>query len=287
MAKALTERRSERSRCFTRILRLPVEWRSWLQRLAWANLVLSGLVVLVPVQPMETSRRSRGYGCEEIPAARSCEESRPSQIIKCITIPSRAPDVYGVSASNHLVSFLVGQLTRISKINVNICCRENGGFIGYYSRGLMGRFSQAAGKHPNIERSVNSKCWGLAMISQNALDYDICRWRNSEKENKAGSYRDICTQLSSRMPLSTEPQRESCSEQRNGEQRHYRRADRNYFGVVFSDRFNDAFDAALLVFFFTGPLVGFAFLFLNRWLGGSILLGWLCLILYTLSGLWL
>ena len=86
------------------------------------------------------------------------------------------------------------------------------------------------------------------------------------------------------------PQQIGRNEQTNGKNSHDCRANGDDFSIVFSDKFARAFDKALfatfMVFFFSGPLIGFAFLFLNRWIGGSIMLGWLCLICYTLSGVW-
>lgn len=60
-------------------------------------------------------------------------------------------------------------------------------------------------------------------------------------------------------------------------------------------KLKDVFDVVLIVFFFTGPLIGIPFFFLlYRWAGfwtafafnGAINLSWLCLVLYALSGLW-
>jgi hypothetical protein len=80
------------------------------------------------------------------------------------------------------------------------------------------------------------------------------------------------------------PQQVSASEQCNREQRHYRGADRYYFGIVLSNKFKDACDAVLITFFFIGPLIGYGLLFLNEWVGGGVLLCWL--LFYALSGLW-
>ncbi len=140
-----------------------------------------------------------------------------------------------------------------------------------------------------LKNMVDLKGRCLSMIFKVAVNPDELLL-HSPIENHKWSGGKIGAQFSLGMPLTPAPQQESGYEQRDGKQGHYGRAEGHYFGVVFSDKLKNAtnkiFFALVLVFFFSGPLIGFALLFLNRWIGGIIMLGWQCLIWYSLSGLW-
>ncbi|PYJ41299.1 MAG: hypothetical protein DME80_13985 [Verrucomicrobia bacterium] len=93
------------------------------------------------------------------------------------------------------------------------------------------------------------------------------------------------------MSLARFPKQIIGEKQTNSEHRHYKRANSDDFGVIFSDESETLLDKAafygLLVFFFIGPLIGFGLQSLNGWVGRCVLVGWLILFLYILSGLWL
>src|SRR5437879_10451098 len=108
----------------------------------------------------------------------------------------------------------------------------------------------------------------------------------------AGGDGNIGSQFPLGVSLPSEPHQDSGSKQRKGEQGYYRSANRDYFGVVFSNKFKNALDKALfitlLVFFFAGPVIGHAFFFflyrrVGFWaafgIGCGINFSWLCLIL--------
>jgi len=77
------------------------------------------------------------------------------------------------------------------------------------------------------------------------------------------AHEHIGTQFVTGMSPSGYPQQPRCEEQGDREQGYKRGAKRNYFGIVLSEKFKNAFDVVLIVFVFTGPLFGFGFLFLN------------------------
>ena len=134
-------------------------------------------------------------------------------------------------------------------------------------------------------RAGESIGWRLPTVS-NLNDRQQGSWRL-----KVGNFYADRENISAQFPFGmslASPVKEPCgNKQGDRKQSHNSGANRDDFSVVLSHKLHDLFDTALIVFFFGGPLIGFGFLFLSRWLGGAIMLSWLALFLYTLSGLWL
>jgi len=143
------------------------------------------------------------------------------------------------------------------------------------------------GPRVNVESeiSVNVICWSLSSV----LNFDLRDHPaiNFEMVNRTPRDKHICSKFPLGVYLSRLPKAVCAYEQRDSEERHYGGTDRDYFGVVFADKFEKSRDVATLFFFFLGPLIGFFLLFVNEWIGRAILLSWLLFIFYVLSGLWL
>jgi hypothetical protein len=143
----------------------------------------------------------------------------------------------------------------------------------------------------NVQSEISSEvmCWRLS----NVLNFDLRDHPviNFELVNRSPRYKDICSKFPLGVYLARFPKQVIGEKQTNSEHGHYKRANSDDLGVVFSDESETLLDKTafygLLVFLFVGPLIGFGLQFLNAWLGRCVLAGRLILFLYILSGLWL
>jgi hypothetical protein len=253
-------------------------------------LALSGLVVMVAERPSKYCPWwSLVQPSSEVRTANGCRKTCISAFSESITIPDRAPKEYSLHSAQYVSDLLRSEDMINREVYRQVHVREHGCFsrsmFMCFDRGL--KVSRA---DLDFIKICNVECRRFPVIFYPALNEDRLRRNCVKSYDPSWTDRQISTQLSIGMPFTAEPQSKGGSEQCDSEQRHYRGADRNYFGVVLSDKLKAALDkalfAAFLIFFFTGPLIGFGLLFLNRWLGGSVMLSWLYLIWYALSGLW-
>jgi hypothetical protein len=213
-----------------------------------------------------------------------------SPLLKGIHVTNRTENENSHLASNESIAIFHIQNCRERQCHIDWHARPQNMFAGENARAFLdAKFCAGPRMNVESEKSIEVMCWRLSSILN--FDFRYHSVINFEMVNRGSCYKDICSKLPLGMYLARLPKQVVGNEQTNGEHGHYKRANSDNLGVIFSDESETLLDKAafygLLVFFFTGALIGFGLQFLNAWVGRCVLIGWLILFLYILSGLWL